>query len=179
MGSRSLGNRILSLPLLVAVAALGMVGHAIWTDAGTSYGNTFITGSVDIAATPTTAFLNLNPMAPGDSTGATLEVQNLSNLDFRYSVTVNADYAGGAALRDVLVLTVKTKTANPCSTFDGITLYRGSLNPTGGLVMADERTLTAGSSEVLCFKLDLPVTAPNSVQGTSASAGFTFSAEQL
>ena len=165
------------------VAALGMASNAIWADS-----DTFTAGSLDIATTPTATLLNLNLAAPGSSTGGVaLPVQNLGTLDLRYAVMVYADNADGKALRDTLVLTVKTKTANPCTTFDGTTLYTGSLNPTGGLVIgnpatgeqAGDRTLTAGTSEVLCFKVDLPATAPNNVQAVSTSAVLTFLAEQL
>ena len=165
----------------VIAAALGMA--SVWADS-----DTFTAGSLDIATTPTATLLTLNLAAPGDSTGGVaLTVQNLGTLDLRYAVTVYADNADGKALRDTLVLTVRTKTANPCTTFDGTILYTGSLNPTGGLVIgnpatggqAGDRTLTAGTSEVLCFKVDLPTTAPNNVQAVSTAAVLTFLAEQL
>lgn len=187
MGFGFPGNRSVNAPLLLAVgavaAALGMAANTMSADS-----NTFTTGSLDIVTTPTTLFSNLDLTAPGDSTGGVaLTVQNLGTLDFRYTVAVNADNADGMALRDILVLTVKTKTANPCTAFDGTTLYRSSLKPRNGLVIGDpasgeqagDRTLTAGTSEVLCFKVDLPATAPNSVQAASTSADFTFSAEQM
>ena len=172
------------LVMVGAIAvALGTAANSMPADS-----NTFTNGSLDIAITPTAPFRNLNLTAPGDSTGGVaFTVQNLGSLDLRYDVTVNAANADGMALRDILVLTVKTKTADPCTAFEGITLYEGSLNPTGGLVIgnsasgeqAGDRTLTAGTSEVLCFKVDLPVTAPHSVQAVSTSADFTFSAEQM
>jgi hypothetical protein len=160
-----------------------MAGNAIWADS-----DTFTAGSLDIATTPTASLLNLNLAAPGSSTGGVaLTVQNLGTLDLSYAVTVYADHADGKALRDTLVLTVKTRTANPCTTFDGTTLYTGSLTPTGGFVFgnpaigeqAGDRTLTARTSEVLCFKVDLPTTAPNNVQAVSTGAVLTFLAEQL
>ena len=167
----------------VIAAALGMASNAIWANS-----DPFTAGSLDIATTPTANLPTLNLAAPGSSAGGVeLTVQNLGTLDFRYAATVHADNADGKALRDTLVLTVKTKTANPCTTFDGTILYTGSLNPTGGLVIgnpatgeqAGDRTLTAGTSEVLCFKVDLPTTAPNNVQAVSTAAVLTFLAEQL
>ena len=182
----------MSLPLLVAVAsvaaALSLASSGMWKDAATANSGAFTTGSVDIATTLSTTFLKPNLEAPGDSTGGVgLTVQNLGGRDFRYAMTVNADNDDGKALRDTLVLTVKTKTANPCTTFDGTTLYTGSLNPAGGLVIGDpvngeqasDRTLRVGMSEVLCFRVDLPMMAPNEVAAASTTAEFSFSAEEL
>lgn len=41
-----------------------------------------------------------------------------------------------------------------------------------------DRSLAAGASEVLCFRVSLPITTPNTLQGATSDATFTFSAEQ-
>jgi hypothetical protein len=181
-------SRILAVLLLAGLVAagLGVASNAIWMDSASVGDNTFTTGWVDITASPTQAFIGYSGMMPGDSTIQPVTVQNGGSLELRYAVTVSADDDDGKGLRDVLVLTVKAKTGAPCSVFGGPVLYSGSLNPADGKVLGDtsqgeqpgDRTLAAGSSDVLCFKVELPTSVPDEIQGASTTATFTFAAEQ-
>ena len=182
-------SRILVVLLLVGVvgASLGVASNAIWTDSQDVDANVFSAGTVDISTNPTTALVTYSDMAPGDSTGGqSLTVSNDGSLDLRYAVTMTADNTDGLGLYAELDLTIREE-GTDCTTFDGNVLY-GPDSPfllTGNLIGdstqgadAGDRTLVASANEVLCFKVDLPLAAPDSVQGASTTAVFTFEAEQ-
>jgi predicted ribosomally synthesized peptide with SipW-like signal peptide len=182
-------SRILVVLLLVGVigASLGVASNAIWTDSEDVDANVFSAGTLDISTNPTTALVTYSDMAPGDSTGGqSLTVSNDGSLDLRYAVTMTADNTDTLGLYAELDLTIREE-GTDCTTFDGNVLY-GPDSPfllTGNLIGdptqgadAGDRTLAASANEVLCFKVVLPIGAPNSVQGASTTAVFTFEAEQ-
>ncbi len=175
-------------------ALVGSASQAIWTDSETVGTNIFSTGSVDLATVPTTTLLTLTTAKPGDSNptsgGAQLDVQNNGTLDYIYAVTVGTTPA--TDLDTELDLEIKgidvTTPGVPCDDFDGAVLYTlGDLVPAPANLIGDpatgsqagDRTLTAGNSEFLCFKVTLPSAASNTAQGLSTTATFTFSAEQV
>jgi predicted ribosomally synthesized peptide with SipW-like signal peptide len=183
-------SRILVVLLLVGVvgASLGVASNAIFTDSADVDANVFSTGTLDISTNPTTALVTYSDMAPGDSTGGqSLTVTNAGTLDLRYAVTMTADNTDTLGLYAELDLTIREE-GTDCTTFDGAVLYgpdspfllTGNLfgDPTQGADAGDRTLTTASPSEVLCFKVDLPIGAPNSVQGASTTAVFTFEAEQ-
>lgn len=170
---------------LVAIGILasfmGIGGFSLFTATTDNDGNAFTSGSVEISTSPATAFLTLLNMAPLDTVTAQLTVSNDGSLPMRYSMTTATTDTDGLHLDQVLTLVIKEKTSNPCATFDGTTIYTGTLkagfigDPTPGGDDGD-RTLAAETPEDLCFKVTLPdVTAPMSAATT---ATFTFDAEQ-
>ncbi len=188
-------SRILVVLLAVGVvaASLGVASNAIWTDSADVDANVFSTGTLDISTAPITALVTYSDMAPGDSTGSQqLTVSNAGSLDLRYAVTMTADNTDTKGLYAELDLTIRgvdvTTPATPCDDFDGTVLYgpdapfllTGNLigDPTPGDDTGDRTLTTASPSEYLCFKVDLPIDAPDSVQGASTTAVFTFAAEQ-
>ncbi len=183
------GTRVLaSLAVLALAGAVFTVSSlALFTDQETVGANAFSTGSVDLVAAPATAVLTATDMAPGDQVTNNLNVSNSGSLEFRYSMTSTTTEDTLAA---ELVLTVKSGVttcddANWQAT--GSVLYSGVLgtaatinvlgDPTQG-AQAGDRVLAAAANENLCFNVTLPTSAPNSVQGLSTTATFTFDAEQ-
>lgn len=165
-----------------------MASNAIWTDSQAVDANVFSTGTVDISTNPATALVTYSDMAPGDSTGGqSLTVTNAGTMDLRYAVTMTADNTDTLGLYAELDLTIREE-GTDCTTFDGNVLYGPDLpflltgdligDPTQGGDVGDRTLTTASPSEVLCFKVDLPLAAPDSVQGASTTAVFTFEAEQ-
>jgi predicted ribosomally synthesized peptide with SipW-like signal peptide len=184
-------SRILFVLLVAGViaASLGVASNAIWTDSDDVTGNAFSTGSVILSTNPTSALVSFTAGAPGqDTSPQTLTVTNGGTMELRYAVTMTADNTDLKGLYAELDLTVKTKTANPCSTFDGTVLYGPDLpfllsgnligDPTPGEDTGDRTLTTASPSEVLCFRVKLPSNAPNSVQAAATTAVFTFQSEQ-
>jgi hypothetical protein len=169
--------------LLGAVSMLtigaGSVSLALFTDTAASTWN-FTAGTIDISVNPT-AFAAINPMMPGDVNTQQLTVTNGGTAQLRYSMSTVATNALGTAIQ----LTVKTEDAGGgCAAFTGTTLA-GPANLNGSAfgsatqgAQAGDRTLNGGASEVLCFRVSLPLSAPDSLQGATSAATFTFAAEQ-
>ncbi len=157
---------------------------AVFSDQELNAANTFSTGTIVLDDTPDSALISYSGMAPGDVTIQQLTLTNNGTLELRYAMTTSADNADAKDLRDQLQLTIREKTGNPCSSEDGVVVFAaGNLsagafgNPTQG-AQAGDRVLAASASEDLCFKVELPLTTPDSFQAASTTATFTFDAEQ-
>jgi hypothetical protein len=108
-------------------------------------------------------------------------------MELRYAVTMTATNTDLKGLYAELDLTIREE-GTDCTTFDGTVLYGPAspflLNsnligdPAQGDDPPGDRTLAGSASEVLCFKVDLPLDASNGVQGAATTAVFTFEAEQ-
>ena len=169
--------------LLGAVSILtigaGSISLAQFTDSATSTW-AFTTGTIDVNTSPSilTAVSN---MLPGDTATQALTVSNAGTGDLRYAISVTATNTLGAQLQ----LTIKTQDGGGgCAAFTGtsvlaVTALNGAAvgSPAQGANVGD-RNLTAGSSEVLCFRVSLPLSTGNTFQGVSSAATFTFNAEQ-
>lgn len=172
--------------VLVGLAMIAVTSLALFTDSAAVPANSFSTGTIDIATSPTTALLTMSAMVPGDQVTAPLTVQNNGTLQLRYAMrsTTTED-----TLAAQLVLTVKSG-VNDCSnggwSATGTTLYSGILGSQAATAVlgsvadgaqAGDRTLAAAGSEVLCFNVTLPANASLG-SGASTTATFTFQAEQ-
>jgi predicted ribosomally synthesized peptide with SipW-like signal peptide len=165
------------LGLTVVSLGAGMFSLAIFTDSDTSTG-TFATGTLDIASTPSTSF-TISNMVPGDTSTQGITITNGGTVSLRYAFTSVASNLLG----DTLTLTIKTLGTN-CATFDGTTVLAATAldgaafgSPVQGPQTGD-RTLAAPGSEVLCFRVALPIGADNTVQTANSAVTFTFAAEQ-
>lgn len=175
----------------IALLAVGVVAgapwaltHAIFTDTQAVGSNTFSTGSVDISSSPTSALLSLSGMAPGDKVTAPITISNAGSLALRYAMTTAI--SGSTTLSDGLTLAIKsgvTTCSNAGFGADGSSVYSGTL--TAGAIgdasqgsQSGDRAVSASGSEALCFQVQLPTTAVSALQNLSATATFTFSAEQ-
>lgn len=175
---------IMALAIGLLAGAPWAITQAVWGDSAAVTGNTFSTGSVDIATNPTSALVTFSSMAPGDKATAPLTVSNNGTMELRYAMSTGI--AGSTVLSDGLTLRVKTGVALCNNTgFDigGTSLYNGSLtagaigNAAQGAHTGD-RTLAGSGSETLCFQVELPSNAANNLQALSTTATFTFAAEQ-
>ena len=175
------------LLLLSAVSFLGASATvdslAVFADTEDNAGNTLSSGSVSIADTPDSAFLTVANMAPGDSSIGTLQVANDGSLQLRYALTSNSTNTDGKGLAAQLLLDVRVQTANGCAAQDGALIYSGALSAAafGSIAQgaqAGDRVLDAGTSETLCFRVQLPVGTGNAFQGASTTTTFTLTSEQ-
>jgi Camelysin metallo-endopeptidase. len=167
----------LLLGLSVVSLGAGAMSLAIFTDTAASTG-TFTSGTIDITSSPTVAF-TVSAMMPGDANTQALTIANAGTGALRYSLTTVATNTLG----DALTLTVKTQGTN-CAAFDGTTVLAAATldgaaigSPAQGADSGD-RVLAAATSEVLCFRVSLPLATGNGLQGISSSVTFTFDAEQ-
>jgi hypothetical protein len=165
------------LGLSIISLSAGAMSLAIFTDTSSATG-TFTSGTIDITSSPAVAF-TVGAMMPGDNNTQALTIANAGTGALRYSLTTVATNTLGAAL----TLTVKSL-GTSCATFDGTTVLAATAlngaalgNPTQGADSGD-RTLAAATNEVLCFRVSLPLTTGNAMQGISSTVTFTFDAEQ-
>jgi len=169
--------------LLAAVSLLtigaGTISLAQFTDSTTSTWS-FTAGTIDISTNPA-VFTSITAMMPGDTNTQALTVTNGGTGDLRYAMTTVATNALGNQLQ----LTVKREDAGGgCAAFTGTTVVAATALNGAGFgsnaqgAQAGDRNLTAGASEVLCFRVSLPLSTGNAYQGATSAATFTFDAEQ-
>jgi len=176
--------------LVMMGGAMALGSNAVFTDSAALGANSFATGSVDITTSPASALFSVSAMMPGDVTTQPLTVSNSGNAQLRYAISATATNADTKALKDQLVLTVRTvdvtTPGTPCDNFDGTQVYTGDLDGTTGALVgssaqgaqAGDRVLDASANEVLCFRVSLPLATGNTAQGAATTATFTFDAEQ-
>ena len=176
--------------LVMMGGAMALGSNAVFTDSAALGANSFATGSVDITTSPASALFSVSAMMPGDVTTQPLTVSNSGNAQLRYAISATATNADTKALKDQLVLTVRTvdvtTPGTPCDNFDGTQVYTGDLDGTTGALVgssaqgaqAGDRVLDASTNEVLCFRVSLPLATGNTAQGAATTATFTFDAEQ-
>ena len=178
---------LLSVGLIVG--APWALTNALFSDSDANASNVFTTGTVDISTTPASGIVTYSNMAPGDVVTDDVTVANDGSLAYRYAISSTATNADSKALKDQLVLAIRTVDADatdPCDAFDGTSLYSGDLDDTAGVLVgsnavgsqAGDRTLAAGASEILCFRVSLPGSTGNAYQDATTTATFTFDAEQ-
>jgi predicted ribosomally synthesized peptide with SipW-like signal peptide len=175
---------------LTGILAIGVLSGfvqggtlAYLTSRAASAGNQFTAGSVTLEAGIAGGdTLSVSNLVPGDSFVAGLALRNDGTLALSYSMSTTV--GAGAALADALLLTVRTETANPCSSLDGAVLYgpgalgAGAFGQSGPSPQPGNRTLAAGADEALCFRVQLPAGAEPSLQGNNTTVTFTFAAVQ-
>lgn len=186
---RATGTKILASLAVLALAGgvFTVASLALFTDQQAVGGNAFTTGSIDLVAAPAATAITAAAMAPGDQVTATVNVANSGTLEFRYSMTSTTDED---TLAPELVLTVKSgvTTCDDANwAADGTVLYSGVLGSTATInavgdpatgAQGGDRVLASTANENLCFNVTLPTSAPNSAQGLTSTATFTFDAEQ-
>lgn len=184
-------KKLMALGLTTVAAgslALGtMFSGALFTDQQTD-SSTFTTGTIVLDATKISAMnLTTSAMMPGDATTSAVEVENTGTAELRYSVSQTSTNADTKALYSQLKIEVREHdtTGNTCTAFDGTSLHASAVLGASGNLVGDptagdqsDRTLSAGSSDFLCFRMSLPLAASNSVQGATTTSTFTFAAEQ-
>ena len=184
--------------LLATVALLGTFAAlatgatlAVFTDQDSVGANTFTTASLSLQVSPASAAVTFSGMVPGDSVTNPIVVTNPAGSGaLRYAMSSTATDADGKALKDLLVLTVKTidvtTPGTPCDNFDGTQLYTGDLDSTDGKIIGDsaqgaqagDRSMAVNTAETLCFRVNLPLATGNGAQSATTTATFTFDAEQ-
>ncbi|MGI9601054.1 MAG: TasA family protein [Acidimicrobiales bacterium] len=171
----------------LAVVTMSVVSLAVFTDNESVTNNTFSTGTIDLTATPATAVVTMPAMVPGDQITAPLTIGTAGTLALRYAMTSTSTED---TLASSLVFTVKSGVAT-CTDAgfggSGTVEYTGVLGSTattpvlGNVAQgnqAGDRTLGAGTNEVLCLNVSLPLATTNASQGQTTTATFTFAAEQ-
>jgi len=174
-----------ALLVIVSVAALPLAVDRAASSAFRAHPSVvFSAGVVDIGAEPSTAGIGLGNMAPGDAVTGVVRVVNRGGVPARYAMTTSV--AGDDALGTELVLSIRsgvTRCTRDGFLLDGVALYdgplaRGAIGSAAPGADRGDRTLPSSSSDVLCFRVRLPLYAANPLQRSDAGASFVFLAEQ-
>ncbi len=171
------------IALLGAISILtvgaGSMSLAQFTDSATSTW-AFSTGTIDISTNPA-VLTAVSNMMPGDASTQALTITNGGTGDLRYAMSTTATNGLGAQLQ----LTIKTQDGGGgCAAFTGTSVLAATALNGAGFgssaqgANAGDRTLAAGASEILCFRVSLPLSTGNTFQGASSAATFAFDAEQ-
>jgi hypothetical protein len=170
-----------------AILAVGPLVALSWAGAFSAFTDnvdvttSFSTGSVIIRAndqTGTVAFtsLSMTGMTPGAVRYAPLRVTNGGTADFNYAMATAT--TGSAPLASALTIGIKVVASATCTQteYDAsrTTVYTEAAG-LGSAVIAS-RPLVNGASEFLCFKVQLPASASNALQGLTTNATFSFTA---
>ena len=193
---RLLGAGVIGLAALSISS--GAMSLALFTDQE-SVDGTFSSGTIVLDAAKIDALtFSSGVMVPGDSKKSPVIVENDGSSELRYSITTastDTSSPNGGALYEVLTLAIRQPDTGTgafgtdgdyCDDETGTSvetataLGAGSTvvgNTTAG-VQSDERAVAGGSSEVLCFEVELPSATGNTYQGASTTTTFTFDAEK-
>ncbi|MDQ4096689.1 MAG: CalY family protein [Actinomycetota bacterium] len=177
--------------ILAGTALIGIVWagtFASFSDSGEA-SSTFTAGTIDllVGGDPDDSYaftsLEMQNIKPGDVKYAPLTVTNSGTLNLSYTMTTSATNPDTKELRDTLALEART-VANEAACDSGGSGFNASTTtviPSGALSAAaiSARTLSAGASEVLCFKVALPSSAGDALQGATTVATFSFTGTQV
>jgi hypothetical protein len=117
--------------------------------------------------------LSAGNMAPGDTIERSMTITNSSGQAITYTMRHGAISESSAPLAAELQLTIKT-VGSSCDDFDGTTLFLGPLDQAAFGDASNAQDLAAASAAILCFRVALPVSAGNDVQGASATVPLSF-----
>lgn len=166
--------------LAVLTLGAGSFSLALFTDTDTSTWS-FTTGSIDLESNP--AVMTAIPaMMPGDVAADSLTISNNGTATLRYAMSTVATNALG----DQLTVAVRAEDAGGgCAAFTGAVIVASGTVLNGAAIgnaaqgaQAGDRTLAGGASEVLCFRVTLPLNTNGTFQAATSAATFTFVSEQ-
>ncbi|GGH38760.1 hypothetical protein [Microbacterium album] len=161
----------------VAVAAAAGVAFgsaqtigALFTSQATVEGQSVKTGTVEIspAFAANSDPIDVSGLLPGDTVSTTLDVSNTGSADLYYTVRLNLDGATDTALATALQVKV---TAGSYSATQTLGAWPGS-------TMEVATPIDAGERIPVTIEVTLPLSAANTLQGTSATFDVQFDATQ-
>jgi predicted ribosomally synthesized peptide with SipW-like signal peptide len=203
---RVLGSgRVRALLSLGIVAGFGAVGTlAFWTDDATITSTSFTSGRLDVTlndhldgaanngGTTSDADFKLADMIPGESFARTVKVGNAGSVGLTYTAKAwNSGtlasglhwtvVAGSTASNSGTVAAGNRTGACSAGTTTATNVTLGTTAGTATTVVTPKRTITATAPvfENVCVIAKLDSGAGNALQGTSASATFTFNGIQM
>jgi hypothetical protein len=171
---------------VVALAVLALVGGAAVFSSASS-ANTFVAGTVALSSDGSgSSLFDLPNMKPGDNTSWCVQVSYTGTL----AATVGLSGTETGNLAQYVTATIVRGTFpgsppanNACTGFTpdttGSAVWTGVLNtvPTAGTPLLDAGSWTAGTSHVYEITIALPTDAVDAAQGQTATAGFTWQAQ--
>jgi hypothetical protein len=170
-----------TLALVLAAAGVTVGSGANFTASKANASNTFASGSLSIANSPTGAILTVPAMKPGDTADGYVDIENTGTLSGAFSLT-SSNETGAAALLGALDLVVKDcgtfASGTPTCDAADTTVYTGKVGAMDAGANA-LGTFAAADKHRYWFKVTLPSSAGDALQGLSAGVQFDWSATSL
>jgi len=172
---------VLSLGLVLGVGSAGT--FAYWTDEATVTGLSITAGTLDLElqddADDSISFtsLNISTMIPGQSVAGVLKVENVGNVGFTYTAATSVSNSTLAGALDLKVTNGSVSGSSPSATCSGSQLS-GTGSTLDQALVSTGRSLAASASENLCIQVSMPSGASTSLQGTTTTVTYTFTATQ-
>ena len=180
---------LLALGMVLGTGAVGTM--AAWTDTATATSGAFSTGTIDLQlngnqGNPTayafTALTKAN-MSPGQSIAAMLPVQNKGSVAFTYTANTTSTTSTLAPYLKVSTYSGGTAAnASNVGTCSGTSIIANTSLVNGGTSanIIGTRSLPATSGvDDICFLVTLDAAAPSTVQGTTVTVTFNFTATSV
>jgi hypothetical protein len=171
------------------LAALGVAGALIvaaavlvFTPSGPANSAAFSTATLSLTLNSQTGQLvftdlNLDNMTPGAEEYAPLQVGNAGSTRFTYRMS--AIESGDSMLADALTIGIAAVSSGTCTSGSyqaGASVYTDAPGLSKAAIVG--RVLRPGTSEYLCFHVQLPPGAPNDLHSQSAAVTLNFTAQQ-
>lgn len=179
-----------ALVLLFACTGTFVLSSAVFNDTTSNDGGSLVVGTLDVAATPTSAVIAGPAMGPGDAVYGVMTVTNSGNLALRYAATVTTTEDTLASALELTIREGMTDCDGPGFAASQGTAVAGptSLGSTAGVaVIGDptqgaqpgDRVLAPAADEDLCLRVVLPSSVDEgALAGTTSTAVVTLAAEQ-
>jgi predicted ribosomally synthesized peptide with SipW-like signal peptide len=190
-------------PVTLALAAVALLASAhgtfaFWTDDANVQSGGFTAAALDITldgnlagaanngGTWTQNSFALDAMLPGESRAVSFVVANAGTAGLTYAVTGTSTgalatglrfsiYSGGAATNSGTAAA-----GNRTGTCAGSSLVTdATLSSVASTLVSTRRPLAVGANETVCVIARLDASAPNSLQGTTATSLLTFTSRQV
>ncbi len=193
---------LLSLGIVVGLGAVGTLAY--WTDDATITSSSFSSGRLDVTlndqlagavnngGTTSDVDFKLAEMIPGESFARTVKVGNAGTVGLTYTAKAWNTGTLASGLRWTVVAGSSASNTGTLAAGDRVgtcsagtttatTVTLGTSAGTATTVITPKRTInaTAPTFENVCVIAKLDSSAGNALQGTSASATFTFNGTQL
>lgn len=165
-----------TLALAAVSLTTGVSSLAIFTDTQSNTGSSFVSGTIDISVSPTTAFFSVPNMMPGDDYTKAVVVTNNGTSQLRWGVD-SVSTTGTGGLMDQIDFQIGTMNSTVCATWDGVSPAPDATGSLASIAWSGQ-VLNSLASTNLCFRAALPLTTGNAFQGKNAGTTFQFDAEQ-
>jgi hypothetical protein len=172
----------------VTVTGLSTVATGAFFNSTNHMAPKIVAGTVSLSTTPASSAFTFANVAPGDVNYGAVTVKNTGTLQSRYALEATVNGAATNLASQLQLAGVVVPAGGTCDAagFSGgsvvvapRTVGTGQLFGNKAVGPQDgDRTLIAGASETLCFKVTLPSETGNTFQGKSAAMTFDFYSEQ-
>ena len=149
--------------VLVAAWSSLTPSSAAFSDRELVAGNRLGAGELDVAVGGGTTTLSARDLAPGDEADGRIEIVNGGTLALRYEL---AAFASQDPLREELEVVAWDGAPDGCAAPpSGAPTWRPLLDPPGLVGSPASGRLAPGTSQLVCLRAELPLSAPSAVSG--------------